>query len=279
MSENQKYSKNNSHYSKYHANTSNFNPVSANRGVKAHWIVYLAVNGFLMLINFLTGFNGGNFWFLYPLLSWGIGISIHTSVIYIISRYPFKSDRGFYIHFAVILIVSVYLILLNFITGDNYLWFAWPVTAMGIGVGEHFVAYNRIKRIETGQLVPRLHALWYPAVVCFFLVFVDIYSNGYPNWFWWPVVPIMFVSFVIIDSITRHRENLSVRYHERQAKIRANVNINTNTNTDFSQEERSEVVLERRDNNTPSDRRYCPRCGEQNTPGHAFCEYCGLKFE
>ena len=278
MSENQKNSKKNLHYSKYHANTSNYNPVSANRGVRAHWIAYLAVNGFLLLLNFLNGFGTG-FWFLYPLLSWGIGISIHTSVIYIINRYPYKSDRGFYIHFAVILIVSVYLLLLNLITGGHYLWFAWPVAAMSISVGVHFVAYKRIKSIESSQRVPRLHALWYPAVVCFFLVFVDIYSNGYPNWFWWPVVPIMLVSFVIIDSITRHRENLRVRYHERQDNIRTNVNINTNTNSDFSQEERREVVLERRDNNTPSDRKYCPRCGEQNTPGHTFCEYCGLKFE
>ncbi len=279
MSENQKYSKNDSHYSKYHANTSNYNPVSANRGVKAHWISYLAVNGLLMLINLLTGFSGGNFWFLYPLLSWGIGISIHTSVNYVISRYPYKSDRGFYIHFAVILTVSVYLFLLNVITRVNYPWFAWPVAAMGIGLGEHFVAYKRIKRIESGQMVPRLHTLWYPAVVCFFLVFVDIFSNGHVNWFWWPVVPIMLVSFVIIDSITRHRENLRTRYHEHQARSRENVNFNTQENASYSQEERREVVLERKDNATQSERKFCPRCGEVNSPGHGFCEYCGLKFE
>ena len=272
MSENQKYSKNNSHYSKYHANTSNYNPVTANRGVRAHWIAYLAVNGFLLLLNFLTGFGYG-FWFLYPLLSWGIGISIHTSVIYIISRYSFKSDRGFYIHFAVILTVSVYLFLLNVITGVNYPWFAWPVAAMGIGVGEHFVAYKRIKRIESGQMVARLHTLWYPTVVCFFLIFVDIFSNGHLNWFWWPVVPIMLISFVIIDSITRHRENLRVRYHKHRENLRVS------TNVDYSQEDRGEVVLERRDNSTLSDRKYCPRCGEINSPGHGFCEYCGLKFE
>jgi len=275
MAENQKNSKYNTHYSRFQGN----NPVGLNRGLKAHWIAYIAVNGFLMLINLLTGFSGGNFWFLYPLISWGIGILIHSSVIYIIHRYPYKSDRGFYIHFAVILTVSVYLFLLNVITGVNYPWFAWPVAAMGIGVGEHFVAYTRIKRIETGQMVPRLHSLWYPAVVCFFLVFVDIFSNGYPNWFWWPVVPIMLVSFVIIDSITRHRENLRVRYHERQAKSRINVNINASTNAAYSQEDRGEVVLERKDNSTLSDRRYCPRCGEINSPGHMFCEYCGLKFE
>ncbi len=274
MAENQKIPKYNMNYSRIQGN----NPVSANRGLRAHWIAYIVVNGFLALLNFLTGFGYG-FWFLYPLLSWGIGIFIHTSVVYIIHRYPYKSDRGFYIHFAVILIVSVYLFLLNVITGVNYPWFAWPVAAMGIGVGEHFVAYKRIKRIETGQTVARLHSLWYPAVVCFFLVFVDIFSNGYPNWFWWPVVPIMFVSFVIIDSITRHRENLRFRYHQRQAKSQANVNIDPNANAAFSQEDRGEVVFEKRDNSTHSDRRYCPRCGEIYSPGHEYCEYCGLKFE
>lgn len=277
MTENQKNSINNSHYSRFQGKNPNFNPVAANKGLKAHWIPYIAVNSLLILINLLTGFSGGNFWFLYPLLSWGIGISIHTSVIYIIHRYPYKSDRGFYIHFAVILTVSVYLFLLNVITGLNYPWFAWPVAVMGIGVGEHFVAYKRFKRIESGQMVARLHALWYPAVVCFFLIFVDIFSNGYPNWFWWPCVPIMLVSFVIIDSITRHRENLRTRYHEHQARNR--INVKTPVNTDYSQEVIREVELERRDNITLSDRKYCPRCGEVNSPGHGFCEYCGLKFE
>jgi len=273
MAENQKNSNYNTHYSKFQGN----NPVGTNRGLKAHWIPYIAVNSLLMLINLLTGFSGGNFWFLYPLLSWGIGLSIHTSVILIKHRYPYKSDRGFYIHFAVILTVSVYLFLLNVITRVNYPWFAWPVAAMGIGVGEHFVAYKRIKRIESGQMVARLHALWYPAVVCFFLIFVDIFSNGYPNWFWWPCVPIMLVSFVIIDSITKHRENLRTKYHEHHARSR--VNVKTPANAEYSQEDRRDAVLERRDNITISDRKYCPRCGEVNSPGHGFCEYCGLKFE
>ena len=193
------------------------------------------------------------------------------------NRYPYKSDRGFYIHFAVILTISMFLFLLNVITGMGYPWFAWPVAAMGIGVGEHFVAYSRIKRIETSQPVARLHALWYPAVVCFFLVFVDIFSSCYPNWFWWPCVPIMLVSFVIIDSVTKHQENLRVRYHERRE--RQNMNINANPNAAFSQEVREEVVVERRDNNTLSDRRYCPRCGEGSSSSHEYCEYCGLKFE
>ena len=273
MAENQKIPKYNMNYSRIQGD----NPVTANRGLRAHWIAYIAVNGLLMLINFLTGFYG--LWFLYPLTSWGIGIFIHTSVVYIIHRYPYKSDRGFYIHFAVILIVSTYLFLLNVITDISYPWFAWPVAAMGIGVGEHFVAYKRIKRIESGQQVARLHSLWYPTVVCAFLIFVDIFSDGYPDWFWWPVVPIMFVSFVIIDSITRHRENLRIRYHQRQANIKVDESINASENSAFSQENRREVVIEKGDNRTLSDMRYCPRCGEQNSPGHEYCEYCGLKFE
>ncbi len=277
MVENQRDTGNNSNYSRFHGNNPNFIRAGARTGLRAHWVAYLAVNCFLMVLNFLTGYSWGNLWFLYPLISWGIGISIHTSVIYIIRRYPYKSDRGFYIHFAVFFTVSMFLFLLNVITGIGYPWFLWPVAAMGIGVGEHFVAYKKIKKIETGQPVARLHALWYPAVVCFFLVFVDVFSSwGYPMWFWWPCVPIMLVSFVIIDSITKHQANLRVRYHERREH--QNMNLNAIPNNAFSSEVGEEVIIERRDNNILSDRRYCPRCGEGSSSNHEYCEYCGLKF-
>ena len=87
MAENQKIPKYNMNYSRIQGNS----PVSANRGLRAHWIAYIAVNGFLMLLNFLTSdFSYGNLWFLYPLLGWGIGIFIHTSVVYIRHRFPYK---------------------------------------------------------------------------------------------------------------------------------------------------------------------------------------------
>ncbi|MHA1678839.1 MAG: 2TM domain-containing protein [Promethearchaeota archaeon] len=284
MAENRNHAGYNENFSKYHGKNSHLNEVAAKKGLKAHWISYLAVNALLMLINLLTmrHFSIRSLWFLYPLLSWGIGISIHSSVIFINLRYPYKSDRGFYIHFAVILTVSVYLLLLNIITWPYYPWFAWPVAAMAVGIGEHYAAYKTIKRIEMGREVPRLHALWYPGVACFFLVFIDIFSNGEFNWFWWPCVPIMLISFVIIDSITKHRENLRMRYLKHHSNRREFIDLSTGANSAYSKEsmsKKSENVNGANNLREFSERRYCPRCGEENLRGHAFCEYCGLKLD
>jgi hypothetical protein len=42
------------------------------RAFKAHLIPYLAVNTFLILLNLVT--TPGNFWAIYPLLGWGLGL-------------------------------------------------------------------------------------------------------------------------------------------------------------------------------------------------------------
>jgi hypothetical protein len=41
---------------------------------KAHLVTYACVNLFLFIISIM----GGEFWFIYPLLGWGIGIAMHT---------------------------------------------------------------------------------------------------------------------------------------------------------------------------------------------------------
>ena len=45
-------------------------------GFKIHFIVYLAVNALLIVINLLT--TPGTYWFYWPLLAWGIGIAGHA---------------------------------------------------------------------------------------------------------------------------------------------------------------------------------------------------------
>jgi hypothetical protein len=45
------------------------------RAFKAHWIPYLAVNTFLILINLVT--SPGYFWAIFPLLGWGLGLFFH----------------------------------------------------------------------------------------------------------------------------------------------------------------------------------------------------------
>ena len=50
------------------------------KGFITHLVVYLAVNGFLFLINFVS--DRGNWWFYWPMLGWGIAIVIHAAVFF-----------------------------------------------------------------------------------------------------------------------------------------------------------------------------------------------------
>ena len=45
-------------------------------GFKIHFLVYLAVNALLIVINFAT--TPGKYWFYWPLLGWGIGVAGHA---------------------------------------------------------------------------------------------------------------------------------------------------------------------------------------------------------
>ncbi|MEM9303671.1 MAG: 2TM domain-containing protein [Pseudomonadota bacterium] len=46
----------------------------------AHLVSYVAVSVFLFAINMLT--SPGFFWFLFPVLGWGIGIAIHAGLVF-----------------------------------------------------------------------------------------------------------------------------------------------------------------------------------------------------
>jgi len=42
-----------------------------------HLIVYICVNSFFIIITLLN--NDGNYWFLFPLIGWGIGLFSHAA--------------------------------------------------------------------------------------------------------------------------------------------------------------------------------------------------------
>jgi hypothetical protein len=244
----------------YHNSPSSYH--LGGRSVRIHWRVFFIVNCFLLAMNVLTGFY--YLWFLWPLMSWGIGLAIHASVIAINNRYPNNNQRGILIHFACFLILSVYLLFVNIITGIWYFdpWFLWPVAGMAIGIGEHFVAYKYIRGRETNRPTSRFHTLWYPGVVCLFLAFVNIMTGFWSPWFLWPSIPIMLTTFLIVGTITQ----------TRAGEITSRP-INSRSLLD-------ESVAP--DDTTPSDRstnrRFCPKCGAPVVPTHPFCEYCGMKL-
>ena len=47
----------------------------AKRGFLTHLVVYILVNLMLIVINFV--YSRESIWFFYPLIGWGIGISVH----------------------------------------------------------------------------------------------------------------------------------------------------------------------------------------------------------
>ncbi|MFM7085213.1 MAG: 2TM domain-containing protein [Hyphomicrobium sp.] len=48
-------------------------------GFRAHLVVYLSVNAFLIILNLLG--NSQHLWFYWPLLGWGIGLLAHAAAV------------------------------------------------------------------------------------------------------------------------------------------------------------------------------------------------------
>ena len=47
----------------------------AQRGFWIHFVVYFLVNSMLILVNVI--YSSGVWWFFYPLIGWGIGLTLH----------------------------------------------------------------------------------------------------------------------------------------------------------------------------------------------------------
>ena len=58
---------------------------------KSHLVSFLIVNGFLAAINFATGIR--DFWVIYPILGWGIGLAFHAFAV--LNRRSSYYDDGF----------------------------------------------------------------------------------------------------------------------------------------------------------------------------------------
>ena len=52
-------------------------------GFYAHLVTFIAVNAFLIMVNFATYLSGDReIWFFYPLFGWGIGFVIHAFMVF-----------------------------------------------------------------------------------------------------------------------------------------------------------------------------------------------------
>lgn len=59
------------------------------QGLYIHTLVYVVVNIGLFGINWLTRSQGGTWWFVWPLMGWGIGLLVHIVTV----AFPVFSNR------------------------------------------------------------------------------------------------------------------------------------------------------------------------------------------
>lgn len=129
-----------------------------NGGVMPHLMSYLGVNGFLFVLNYLTG--PSYWWFLWPLGGWGIGLVSHMAENYArsltrrelvkvedlddaegqtLQDYQ-KSRTAFITHTASNIAVTGFLFFTWAFTSGlaSFMWPLIPAAAMGLGILSHF---------------------------------------------------------------------------------------------------------------------------------------------
>ncbi|MFQ5626365.1 MAG: 2TM domain-containing protein, partial [Methyloligellaceae bacterium] len=129
-------------------------PSPGRRALLTHLAVYLAVNGALLALNATQTPAPGEthqWWALWPLGGWGIGLAAHALAEWAGSRAregQLLADpdiRGVALHLFVYLSVNALLIGVNLTTSPESLWFIWPLLGWGLGFAAHaFLAYRAV---------------------------------------------------------------------------------------------------------------------------------------
>lgn len=140
-----------------------------------HLTSYGTVGAFLFTINATTSF--GDWWFHFPMMSWGIGLLIHYFSVfgipglakyneeweeqtiqeemqrkanlfntsmgereYRLTRKKIRNKRGFYQHLGSYIAVGFFFVAMNMATSFGDWWFQFPLLGWGIGLAIHYVS-------------------------------------------------------------------------------------------------------------------------------------------
>ena len=124
------------------------------RALLIHLAAYVAVNGALLALNAMQTPAPGEareWWALWPLGGWGIGLAAHALAEWAESRThegQLLADpdiRGVAVHLFAYLAVNALLIGVNLIQTPDNLWFIWPLLGWGLGLAAHaFLAYRAV---------------------------------------------------------------------------------------------------------------------------------------
>jgi hypothetical protein len=122
----------------------------------AHLAVYLVVNAVLFAINATQALEPGEtreWWAIWPLIGWGIGIAAHAFAEWAEARsgegqlLADQDIRGVAVHLFVYLAVNAFLIVVNLTTSPETLWSIWPLLGWGLGLAAHaWLVYRAVLR-------------------------------------------------------------------------------------------------------------------------------------
>jgi len=71
--------------------------------------------------------------------------------LYSLARKRVEEKKGFYIHFAVYIVVNIMLIIIWSVTGAGFPWFVFPLGGWGIGILFHFLGIFVFSRSSTWE--------------------------------------------------------------------------------------------------------------------------------
>jgi len=110
--------------------------------VKVHWIVYILVNLFLVVLNYLID-QLAYPWCLWPITGWFIGLSVHTFNYITFKHGSLKTGRGAILsyHVFIAVIISVFLVFVDYMDGLVLNWWYWAVVPLIVSVIIHFLIY------------------------------------------------------------------------------------------------------------------------------------------
>lgn len=134
-----------------------------------HLGAYVLVNAALLYLNASTPAAEGEareWWAIYPLLGWGIGVAAHGLGVWSKrhqSDAGLMSDpdaRGVAIHLFVYLAVNAFLIAINILKTPDSIWAIWPVLGWGAGLAAHaWLAYRAITQRTVERYAKEQHIL------------------------------------------------------------------------------------------------------------------------
>nr|MDO8110572.1 2TM domain-containing protein [Candidatus Sigynarchaeota archaeon] len=110
-------------------------------GVKIHAFVFVLGNIFLAWLNLAV--SPAILWFPYVLSSWLVGLGVHVASYMIYARGVIGGKKkGLILHFIADLLAVQAVIVINYFSSWNIMWFVWPVGGLAGAILVHLIIYG-----------------------------------------------------------------------------------------------------------------------------------------